>query len=207
MTKASSKRVDKKLKDKKKKPHQTHSFAQMVSQAQLNALKPYIEEVVQQTVQLTVAQNMQHISRLVLNHISQVQTRQLAVEKLLDLDKEKLSFHIAEIEDDAFGFETKEGMAEKGDKVRVEVQSKAEDEDAFGESEKVLINSLLSEDVNGNVQTLKELEEGILGLKSGETKEIVLPSAENEEKGSVMKIKVIRVSSKIEKEEEKKSGK
>lgn len=177
------------------KPHANMSWEQMMSQAQLNALKPYIN----QQIAIGVQHQTQRMAGLVMEHIGQVQTRLLALEKLLDVDKEALSLHIAEFEDEALGYLTVTGPASEGDRVRVSVLSRNADEAEFGEeTDKIMIDSIGRENQQGDVQTYVELEAALVGKNAGETVVVTIPKDENDEEGQdlVLQATIIRVSAK-----------
>jgi len=180
------------MSDKKKKTHSNQSFSQLMSQAQLNALKPYIDQ------QSHIILNK--VSKLVLDHLANIQTRHLAIESLLKskvgLTQEEINFEITEQEDMAFGYQEAEVAAE-GDLVRLEVRSKIVDAENFSEWEKIRINSLLRK-VEDRVQTLLELENLIVGMVKNEEKEFVLKGEGENSKDSCIQFKINKVSRKIE---------
>jgi FKBP-type peptidyl-prolyl cis-trans isomerase (trigger factor) len=159
-------------------PHASSSFAQLVSKAQLEALKPYIEQVADQKMAELANKIISTLYQVVMNNQAQTQIRQLAFEKLLKehtkwLTDDALAMATADIEDGALGLESIKTPAAEGDKVRVEVKYSTQPEAA---PEKVLINALLQTSPQGQVQTLLEVEQALVGLAVGESTTVTLPS-------------------------------
>lgn len=166
----------------KKKAHQTQSFEQLVAKASLERLKPFI----QQQVQLQGHVITQKVARIVLDPISQLQTRQMALEQVLEEAlgaslsglTDKIANKICVLEDNALGLHTVEEAAE-GDTVRLSVESKEEGKEVFTHKTKLRIERLLVKNAEDRVQTFQELEESVVGTKVGESKELVLRAEEN----------------------------
>jgi len=180
--------------------HANDSFANLVGKAQTASQKAYIDQAVSIRLQQLAQPMFQQITKLVLDHIGQVQTRQLAVERLLSVDSDKLAVAVADVEDEARGYVVSTEAAKEGSLVRISTLSKAEDDEDFGDEEKIQINELLKKDPNGNVQTLIEIETNLVGLKTGESKQFVIPAESEEGKATVMKVTVVRISEKVETE-------
>lgn len=182
MTQGSAARNDKRL-GKKKTQHQTHSFAQMMSQAQLKALEPYIQQLVANQFR----QATQGIYQFIMNERQMMTTRQLAFETLLKentewFTEEKLGLAIVNVEDDALGLKSVDEPAAPGDKVRIEFQAMPHTQTEFTPPNKLAINDLQGKGPSGGVQTHEALEAAIVGMKVGETKEFLVPEAVEEGK-------------------------
>lgn len=189
---------------KKKKssgPKATNSFANMMSQAQLKALKPFIE----QQVQMQGFQIQQKVTRLFLEQMAGIQTRIIALEELLlettNLTQADMATRVTEVEDKGMGYELVEGPAAENDMVRIDYKEKEEGAEYAENWEKLRINAL-GRKVQDRVQTIEELETALVGMTSGEEKEVYLPpETENvpegqEAKGAYVLAKMVRVSRK-----------
>lgn len=185
--------------------HASQSFAQMVSKAQLDALKPYIEQVADHKMADLANKIFSTVYQVIMNSQAQTQIRQLAIEQLMKenttwLNDDALGQVIADIEDRALGLETLLGPAQAGDKVRIEVQYKRPGEPTLTAPEKVMINSLLQQNPQGQVQTLPEIEQSILGRSVGESVLAVLPSeipgVDGVAENTVVEVTVKRISRK-----------
>lgn len=185
--------TQKKRKKKSDGSKANNSFANLVANAANKQLADYVEQRMSQYAQAI----MQNLSKLTLDHLANIQTRHLAIEELIikagTLTREQINSEITNQEDTALGYEEVE-TAEKGDLVRIEAESKSVDDKDFSEVEKLRINSLLKE-VDGEVQTLRPLEEGLLGTKVGDVKDITI-SGEAGEKDSIIRVTVKKVSRK-----------
>jgi FKBP-type peptidyl-prolyl cis-trans isomerase (trigger factor) len=197
MTQASSARNEKRL-GKKKPQHQTHSFAQMMSAAQLKALEPYIQQLVAEQFR----QATQGIYQFVMNERQMMTTRQLAFETLLSentdwFTNEKLGLAIVKVEDDALGLKSVDDGAASGDKIRLEFQAMGHAQTEYSAVNKLTINDLQAKGPNGTVQTHEALETALLGMKVGETKEFLVPEPVEEGKEpehTKVKVTVKRIS-------------
>lgn len=197
MTKASPARINKKV----DKPHTTTNFAQMMSNAQLNALKPFIKE----EININGHAVLQKVSRMVLDQFATLQVRLLAFEKILKdnnlLTDDKLALEVANVEDQLMGYKAAAedaGVAENN-RVRAEYYTKTDKDEEYKGPERILINSVNQKNVEGNVQTLPELEASIIGKKVGEATEFYLPgNPEDNSKETMMKVVIKRISVKEE---------
>lgn len=177
------------------KLHVTKSWEQMMASAQLNALKPFIEQQVQMTGQII----LQRLSSLVMENLANIQSRQLAFEKLLNVDSDKLALAVADVEDDASGCVAVDLPIQADDRVRIEYWAKKADTDSYEDrAERILIHELLKTNNEGRVQTLGSLESALVGMKSGDVQELKLALNEEPEdlKYLDIKVKVVRVSRK-----------
>jgi hypothetical protein len=153
--------------------HATGSFAQMVSKAQVEQLKPYVEQIADQKMAELANKIFSTVYQVVMQNQAQTQIRQLAFEKLLKehthwFKDEVLGLAVADVEDTAMGYESLSGPAQDGDKVRVEVLAVTEG----ATLEKILINSLGSKNQMDLVQTFNHLEAALVGMSVGESKDL-----------------------------------
>ena len=172
-------------KKRMKKPRATQSFEQMVSQAQLNALKPYIEEQVRENT----ARMIPMLTKMLADPLSMVQNRLLSLEEVMGVDKEALAHNLAKREDAALGLTEVEGPAKEGDSVRLEVVTDG------GDPDRILIQRLMHRNAQGQVQTtFEELEKAVIGLKVEES------SSVKDDEGKTVAFRVIMLSRKVEEE-------
>lgn len=197
MTQASPARLDKRL--AKKKPNQSRSFDQLVGDASVARLKPYIQDLVGQASQMMV----QQVFQAMMSERSMLQTRQLAFENLLKkncawFNDDVLAMEVATVEDQAEGATAIEGPAEVGDKVRLEFQAKHLDQGEWSPVNKLAIHTLNVKSPQGQVQTGSEvLEAQLVGMAAGETREFLLPEVPGEgqePENTRIKVTVKRVS-------------
>lgn len=145
--------------------HPQQSFQQLVGDATLAKLAGYIDEQIQgfgQAVQYRVQRSVLDMT-----------TRMIALEEILfetvpAITKENLSERITLIQDRMEGLTRTDEPAKAGDRVRVSVTVRAKPEDEIpAKASRFLVDEL------GSGQTVgKEIEDAIIGMKAGETKEI-----------------------------------
>lgn len=156
----------------------TQSFAQLVSKAQTDVLKPYIAREVSNASREVFLS----VYRLIVKDKEFMQIRHMALESLLEklvpgFTKDALANEIAEVEDRLLGLEEVSGAAVEGDVVRLDVSQKQPDSPELGDPDKLVISALLQLNKEGSVQTYVELENAILGMRVGETKTCVVPQS------------------------------
>jgi hypothetical protein len=171
----------------KKRPqqHLQQSMGQMVSKAALAQMGPAIERYVQAVVQNLGQQlSVQQASTLETIFARVVVLEEIVIEKL-GYTKETLAIKVAETEDDKEGLTLVEGALEKGDVVRLEISTKTKDQPEYQGSSRLKMYQ------TGTGQTIgTELEDALIGMKAGETKEIEF----GKDKGMVAKVIIDRVS-------------
>lgn len=177
------------------KPKPTKSWEDMMAQAQLNALKPYIQAETQMATQAAFQKTL----KLILENISTVQVRVWALERVLMkagivVSKEVLAEETAQIEDESINAESVEGPAAEGDIIRMEFSQRKAD-GSYPKAQAAIIHKLMNK-VQDHVQTYSELEESIVGKAKGEEFEVVIPAKQEGEKEVTLKIKVNRISRK-----------
>lgn len=179
MTQASTARIEKL---NKKKPHQNRSFDQLVGDSTIARLKPYIQGLVGQAAQ----QIVQNIYQAMMSERAMMQTRQLAFESLLKqnvpwFNDDVLAMEVAKVEDQSAGVVEVDDVAQVGDKVRLEFQSRHKDQGEWTAPSKLAIHSLCTLGPQGNVQTGSEVfEKTLVGMRKGETRELLVPEAVEE---------------------------
>lgn len=176
----------------------TQSFAQLMSDAQLNALKPYVQNLVAEQFQAAT----RGIYQFIMNERSMMMTRQLAFERLLKahtdwFSEDLLGTTIADVEDEALGLVSVSTPVESGDKVRIEFQAQPTDQTEYGEVHKVIIKNVLTKGPNDTFQTHEALETGLVGLNLNDTREFMVPEPVDEGKDpeyTRIKVTVKRIS-------------
>lgn len=173
---------------KKSSGHIQQSMGQMVSRAALAQLGPEIEQLVRGYVQQLGNQlAVQQASTLETLFARVVVLESIIMEKL-GYSTEDLTAKVAQIEDEKESFELVQGEAQAGDVVRLEIKTKTKDQTEFQGSSRLKIYQV------GSGQTIgEELESAIVGMKSGETKQVSF----GKEGAMVAEIKVDRVSRQI----------
>lgn len=149
----------------------TKSFDQMMSEAQLKALHPYISQEVTNAGRQILIQ----ISNLVLQQLSEMKVRSFAVENILkaklNLTDEDVANAISDEEDKLMGYVEAVDGAKEGDLVRLEMQTVENGNPVDG---KMAIKSLGTVGPEGKVQTFSELEADIMGKVVGNSNKVVL---------------------------------
>lgn len=150
---------------KMKQTHPTRSFEQLVADATLAKFGGYINQEIQSQVQVLKQQHAQNTSDLLTRIVA---LEEVLLENLPAVTKEVLANQIASVQDRNEGLVTiTEGTVQLNDRVRIEVKTKTADQTEFQGSSRLLLDKV------GSGQTLgKELESSILGMTTGETKEV-----------------------------------
>lgn len=173
---------------KKSSGHVQQSMGQMVSRAALAQLGPEIEQLVRAYIQQLGNQlAVQQASTLETLFARVVVLESIIMEKL-GYSTEDLTQKVAAIEDEKENLELVQGEAHVGDVVRLEIKTKTKDQNEFQGSSRLKIYQV------GSGQTIgEELESAIVGMNSGETKQVIF----GKEGAMVAEIKVDRVSRQI----------
>lgn len=152
--------------------HQTQSFQQLVGQANRDALKPYVEQL----VVAHVSNLGNQIAARMFTQLGNIQTRIIALERVLQqklgLTNEELANLVLDIEDEATGYSKVDRAAQAGDFLRIELATKTSTETEFSRNVKREVASLGS-DSDKNPDT-KTMNDALVGMKAGETKEIMV---------------------------------
>lgn len=165
--------------------HLQQSMGQMVSRAALAQLGPQIEDMVRAYVN-NFGERLAHQQASTLETIfARVVVLESIVMDKLGYSSEQLTSMVADLQDEKEGFAKNEGEVILGDLTRIEISTKTKDQSDFQGSSRIKIYQ------TGSGQTIgKELEEAILGMKAGETKELNF----GKDGAMVAKIKLDRVS-------------
>ncbi len=151
---------------KQSTPRPQQSFQQMVSDASLNKLMPQVEDMVKHYVQNLGQQLAVQQSSTLETLFARVVVLESIVMEKLGYSTEDLTSKVSELEDEKEGYSQVE-KAELGDMVRVEIATKTKDQTDFQGSSRLKIYE------TGSGQTFgPELESSILGMSTGETKEV-----------------------------------
>lgn len=170
---------------KSKQNHVQQSMGQMVSKAALAQMGPQIAQFVQAQVQQLGSQlAMQQASTLETLFSRVVVLETILMEKY-GYSKDDLAEKVALLEDEKEGLTLVTGGIEKNDVVRLEVKTKAKEQADFAGSSRLKLYK------TGTGETIgQELEEALLGMKSGETKQVEF----GKDKSMVAEFTVNRIS-------------
>jgi len=147
---------------KKKRQQPQQSFQQMVSDATLAKFKPYIDSQIQGVAAALAQQQRQQMENVFLR----LTVLEQVVEEKLDISKDELAGRVADVEDQAQGFLPVKTV-EEGDRVRMEIRTKAADQDEYQGESRLMVDNV------GSGQTLgPEIEKPVVGMATGEVKEI-----------------------------------
>jgi hypothetical protein len=187
--------------NKKKNLHPTQSFEQMVANATSKANQNFIR----QQIQVEMEEFARAFQMQMLNERAATQKRQLAFERILKknvpwFSDEVLSEEIADLEDEIQKLSNVRDPAEKGDKVRLDVQVKKQGAEEWmtKEPNKLCVEQLAVTNKAGTYQTHKELEENVVGLRAGESKQFLVREGGTDDEPEYVEVavKVKRVSRK-----------
>lgn len=170
--------------------HATQSFAQLTNNTNREALKPYVNQVVQQYFGMQQQQLNQTLNELYL--------RQLMVEKVimekLEISEAELNDRMASLQDQTNGLVRveKDAIVEEGDRVRFSISTKAKDQDEFADTTKNMIDNAGREPYSFG----ETVDKAFLGMKLEESKTIEIG------KDMIAKV-VVQMISRKEKKDEK----
>ena len=177
----------------KKSTHATQSFAQLTAKANQEALKP----VVQQMIWDALTPVLKMIEQRLIQDKEMLQIRQLALEAIVskesapgEFDK-RLAEEIANVQDKSQGLIDVGGTVQVGDKVRFDLSTQKDG--VWLESTKMAIEQCNVPNAQGEFQTVKELEEQLVGLEVGVEKEFAVKQGDD---SITCKVTVRRVSRK-----------
>jgi bacillopeptidase F (M6 metalloprotease family) len=148
-------------KNKTKGVAQQSSFKELVAEAAQNAVKPYLNQQIQQ---LGIAlQNQQNETLRAL--YTRVVTLEKLAQKHFNLTEDQLANLVAETEDAAQGLTSAESI-EEGDLVRLEISTKTKEDNEYTGTSRLIV-----ENVGLEPLTLgPEIEPQLIGLKTGDEK-------------------------------------
>lgn len=150
-----------------KQVHPQKSFQDYVAEATLSKLGGYIDNEIRGLGQALAQRQAQSNNNLM--------TRIIAIEEILieanpALTKEVLANRVAAIQDRSEGYEVvaADDVVKEGDRVRVELKTRTADQKEFQGTSRLQIDNI------GVGNTLgKELEGAMVGMKTGEVKEVL----------------------------------
>ena len=178
-----------KKKESQGSQHPTQSFANLVGKAQTAALKPFIAKTIQETVYPVLVQFQNQMKQ----DREMFQIRLMALENVFKKENlmfdAKLSTEIADIEDMSQGLVSVDNVVRDGYKVRFLLYTQKDG--VWLEPSKMAIQNVNTPNEQGVHQTLKGLEEPLIGMVNGEEKEfdIVLESETLH-----VKVQIVRIS-------------
>lgn len=175
---------------KKNQLRPTMSFEQVVAQASLNRLKPYVSQM--------VSQESQNIRGAMGQTLRTMFSRLVVMERILmekfGYSQDDLASLVSNVEDEHEGLVEVSDEVKLNDVVRFEIKTKAVDAVEYQGSSKLRTTK------TGTGENLgKEIESNILGMKKGETKEFQI----NPKKPVDVCVTINKVSRRIEKEQPK----
>ena len=156
--------------------HANKSFADLVSKKQIQALQPMVFAMVSEASK----QTSNELSKNFFQYIQNLQTRIMALEKVLEdrlgVSEEDIIAKVVEIEDSASGHTAVSRGAQEGDLVRVTISTKSSAEGAeFTTPVRRAITNLSL----ASPAFSKAVDAAILGMTAGETKEITVGEEPN----------------------------
>ncbi len=189
------KRKNKDPGNKVKQLHPQQSFQQMTADAALARVRGYIDAQMQGVGQALIQRQAQAQQSVFMRIIA---LEELLMEKFEGLTKDDLANRVADIQDKSEGFDLVEGAVETGDRVRLEIQVKTEDQKEYQEASKFIVDNVGSNEVLG-----KELESAIIGMTAGETKEVLF--GKDHSMGAILNVNKVSRKPKPEIKEETKA--
>lgn len=151
---------------RKREAHPNQSFTDLVSQKNVEALKPFVFQMVQGMAAQLARQQLAATAGM-LTRLSVLE--ELAKDKLGETD-DSLAERVAVREDDALRLVASTEPAKEGDMVRVSLRGGVEGDVQNGEFVRAVLRKLATEPM----QFHPELEKGIVGMSTGETKTITI---------------------------------
>jgi hypothetical protein len=169
---------------KKTQPRLQESLGNLVSKAALTKLLPDIENVVRAHVKNLGG----HLAVQQASTLETLFARTIVLEKIImekhGLTLEDLTKKVADVEDEKEGLVQVEEV-QVGDVARVEIRTRTKEQTEFQGSSRMKISQ------TGTGQTIgEELEKGLLGMKTGETKEVEF----GQDKAMIAQLRLDRVS-------------
>lgn len=152
--------------NQQKQVHPQKSFQELVAEATLAKFSGYIDDQIQGLGQAVLQRLAQANENLKLRILC---TEEIIMEMNPAITKESLAERVAAIQDRLEGFTqlSAEDSVKEGDRVRVELKTRTQDQKEYQGSSRLDILNVGAGNTLG-----KELEGAMLGMKAGETKEI-----------------------------------
>lgn len=160
--------------------HPQKSFDQMVAETTLQKFRPYIDQQLQGVAGALAQQQQQQFENV---YLRQTVLEQIVEEKL-GITKEELANRVASVQDESLGLVPVKDVAE-GDRVRIEIKTKTKDQEEFQGESRLLVDNVGSGNTLG-----PELEKPLVGMTTGESKEIAF----GKEKAMTALVTINRVS-------------
>lgn len=146
-------------------PHASQSFQELLAQATLQKFAPYIQQQINYAAQGILQRQAQASANIFTRLIA---TEEVLMELVPGLTKERLATQVASVQDRNEGLEESLESVQIGDRVRVEIKTKTADQTEYQGTSRMLIDNI------GSGATLgKELEDNIIGMAKGETREVL----------------------------------
>lgn len=171
----------------------TQSFEQMVSDASIAKLKPFIQQQVVQFGNM-LAKNTESIFQALYARLETLED--LCFDKF-GVTQEDFALLVAATEDKHAGLTESGELVEKGDTVRIQISTKAKDQEEFQGTSRLKIDN-----VGAGTNLGPDIEEALIGKKIDEEFEIEFGA----EKEMVAKIKVNRTARLPKPKTEKEDG-
>lgn len=168
----------------KKKQHLQQSMGQMVSNAAMAKLGPHIQNYVDNRVRALGMQLATQQASTLETLFSRIVVLESIIMEKYSLTEDDLSNKVADLEDSKQGL-TKVDQVEKGDTARLEISTKSKDQEDFQGSSRLKLSNVGSGENLG-----QELEDALIGMKTGETKLIEF----GEDKLMQAKVRMDRIS-------------
>lgn len=176
------------------KQHATQSFAELVGEANRNALKPYIHEV--------FGHLADSLSQRMFKQMANIQTRIMALETILtaklNLTQEQLENAVMDVEDTATGYQTVNRPATPGDLLRISLRTRPKGQADWSDTQRRQVTNLMNfGKPEGGPLSLGsvQVEGALIGMSKGDSKLVVL------EEEFQVELSIDRVSEKIAKPE------
>lgn len=188
---------------KKTAPTPTRSFDQLVADNQIKRLEPLVRQIVAEDMRGAT----QAIYQFIMGERAALQTRQMAFERMLKVhtpwfSEDTLAIEVAKVEDESQGLVPSTEPVAIGDKVRVNVSVKEPGADGkfsedYGEVIRFAIHEVGVKGVKGagdEYQTNGSLEQAILGMVVGETKDFEMRENTGVETFTPCRVNVVMAS-------------
>lgn len=181
----------------KKRGNVQAALQQQITRMQIKAMEPHITQVMEDMAQ----QIQQKLAQQQLSYVADANVRIHLLEQIvcdkLGYTRDQLSEMILDNEDDVLNLRKLDREVQKGDHCRVNIAIKGmepaegEKESSYGKESLYIVKDVMTEGCK-HILNIPALSEGLLGLKTGESREIEL--IENK---AIAKVTIQRVCEKI----------
>ena len=169
-------------------PRPTKTFTDLVGKSNQEQLKPYINQQVQAMGAQLAAQQRDTLEMI----LTRLTVMEKFVMEKLNITEDQIANRTADVQDELYGLTKVEDEVKVGDRVRCSISVQVAGADEFGAPAKQMIDNVGSGSTYG-----KEVEDEIIGIKLGESKEFSFGEA----KENKANITIDRISRKVVKEE------